>query len=1136
LRAFETEDADSFVELLPGPRDRDGLPECLRFWKSRIEQTEADQTFSVGLIYGPSGCGKSSLLKAGILPRLAGHVLPLYIESTPANTESQLASLLARRVPELPAGLSLAETLAHWREERDLLPDDKLLIILDQFEQWLHVRRSDEDGPLLRALRQCDGGRVQCILIARDDFWMSTTRLMRALEVAPVEGRNVAAVDLFDLRHARKVLAAFGRALESLPPNPRDQTREQGQFLDQAVAELAEAGKVVCVQLSLFAEMVKDKSWTPATLRALGGAQRIGVKFLEESFAAPSAPAAHRCHLGAVRGVLDALLPEMGMNIKGHFRSRRELLVASGYADRPQEFDALLHILVDEIRLLTLIDPFGTEPSGTATAGPQSRLQHDEPHYQLTHDDLVPAVREWLLSKQKETRRGRAEIRLAERTALWDAKREPRQLPSFGEWLGIRLFTRKERWNEHETRLMQAAAGRLGRLALVWSLVLIVGVAVALGGYARVRASALLDRLYEAEIARVPTIVREMAPFRRWLDSRLEAERHATRPDSKRLLYASLALLPVDPEQADYLAGRLLDADPTTVGVIRDALASAPEQPVARFWKLLEDARAPKSLRIRAAAALAAYEPDSPRWEAVAPDIVTILAAEDLFSVVQWWALLHPIEPELLAPLRRAFRDQRGTEPGYVAACLLAESSAGRPELLSALIPAAEPRQLRPLVAKLTADGATLSRLRAIVAEPSASLVPDDPAFDPVQAQVNALLTLWALGHSDEVQPLLAHRADPSARTLLIDRLGRFGIDPMELVGRLGRERDPAIRQALVLSLGEFENDLLPPGRRGLLAPTLRELYRDDSDPGVHSALEWLLRRWSLTAELEAVERRNLERGTTAQEGRAWYVTPEGHTMVVIDCRRPYAPGRPPHPAAPTPATFRGVDRTIAVASKEVTVAQFLRFRPDHPYLKDFSPEESCPINKASWFDAARYCRWLSEQEHIPEDQMCYPPVGEINDSSLTLPPDLLQRTGYRLPTELEWEIADRAGTTTPWSFGGNQSMLRNYGWCDLFEVDRLYPVGTLKPNDYGLFDMIGNAYEFCLDAEGMSPAVGPPRPPVENPASLTHIQGKERRVLRGGAAHREAAQSTSTARNFVAAADRFRNTHVGFRVVRTCP
>ncbi len=71
LRSFDAHDADFFLELLPGPRDRDGLPDSIRFWKTRIEEMDSDNTFSVGLMYGPSGCGKSSLVKAGLLPRLA---------------------------------------------------------------------------------------------------------------------------------------------------------------------------------------------------------------------------------------------------------------------------------------------------------------------------------------------------------------------------------------------------------------------------------------------------------------------------------------------------------------------------------------------------------------------------------------------------------------------------------------------------------------------------------------------------------------------------------------------------------------------------------------------------------------------------------------------------------------------------------------------------------------------------------------------------------------------------------------------------------------------------------------------------------------------------------------------------------
>ncbi len=89
LRSFDALDADFFLELLPGPRDRLGQPDSIRFWKTRIETRDAS-TFSVGLIYGPSGCGKSSLIRAGLLPRLADCVTAVYVEATGEETEARL--------------------------------------------------------------------------------------------------------------------------------------------------------------------------------------------------------------------------------------------------------------------------------------------------------------------------------------------------------------------------------------------------------------------------------------------------------------------------------------------------------------------------------------------------------------------------------------------------------------------------------------------------------------------------------------------------------------------------------------------------------------------------------------------------------------------------------------------------------------------------------------------------------------------------------------------------------------------------------------------------------------------------------------------------------------------------------------
>src|ERR1019366_7917881 len=239
-----------------------------------------------------------------------------------------------------------------------------------------------------------DGGRVQCSAMVRDDFWMAATRFMRELEVRLVEAQNSAAVDLFPIRHAEKVLAAFGRAFGVLPDASTDTSKDQKQFLEQAVAGLAQEGKVISVRLALFAEMMKGKSWTPATLREVGGTEGVGVTFLEETFSAATAPPEHRYHQKAVREVLKSLLPESGTDIKGHMRSYAELLEASGYGDRPKDFDDLIRILDGEIRLITPTDPEGKEESSASSSQPGQK------YYQLTHDYLVHSLRNWLTRKQ----------------------------------------------------------------------------------------------------------------------------------------------------------------------------------------------------------------------------------------------------------------------------------------------------------------------------------------------------------------------------------------------------------------------------------------------------------------------------------------------------------------------------------------------------------------------------------------------------------------------------------------------------------------------------------------------------------------------------------------------------------------
>lgn len=564
LHAFDADDSDFFLELLPGPRDRDGLPESVRFWKSRIEETDADRTFSVGMLFGPSGSGKTSLLKAGLMPRLAHpRLVVAYVEATPDATESKLLHRLHVLCPDLDRRLSLTEALARLREGDDQAPGRKVLIVLDQFEQWLHAKRTEGDRALVQALRHCDGASVQCLVLVRDDFGMLAAQFMDELEVPIVQGFNFAAVDLFDRKHARKVLMAFGRAFGQLPDDPDAMRPEQERFLDEAVEGLAEDGSILCVRLTLFAEVVKAKPWVPLTLKEVGGMGGIGSTFLEAVLGDNATNPEYRRHQQAARAVLKALLPEPGSAIKAHKRSWLDLLNVSGYKGRPDDFDQLLRILDAELRLVTPSDPVEPGEAGTESSSSASPVGR----YQLTHDFLVQALHRWLGRKQRETWRGRAELCLEERSAQWRRSRQDRFLPSLPEYLAIEFGVPWGQRKSAERLLMRSARLHHG---LRWggALAALLLVVAGVRGYilairanaARDRAATLVSAVLTAPPDAVPYTIDNLRPLAGIAKPLLRDRLRGAEGDPRSRLHAAFALAASGDVERSFLVESIAEA------------------------------------------------------------------------------------------------------------------------------------------------------------------------------------------------------------------------------------------------------------------------------------------------------------------------------------------------------------------------------------------------------------------------------------------------------------------------------------------------------------------------------------------------------------------------------------------------
>ena len=175
------------------------------------------------------------------------------------------------------------------------------------------------------------------------------------------KGRTRRLVDLFDPRHAKRVLMAFGRAYGALPENIGDLNSDQ-KVISGSIDFRACTGRED--HLRAVGSLRRDgqrEALDPSHAQKRWAAQKgVGLTFLEETFSASTAPPEHRFHQKAAQAVLKALLPESGTDIKGQMRSRQELLEASGYANRPRDFDDLIHILDPELRLITPTDPEGS--------------------------------------------------------------------------------------------------------------------------------------------------------------------------------------------------------------------------------------------------------------------------------------------------------------------------------------------------------------------------------------------------------------------------------------------------------------------------------------------------------------------------------------------------------------------------------------------------------------------------------------------------------------------------------------------------------------------------------------------------------------------------------------------------------
>jgi len=211
--------------------------------------------------------------------------------------------------------------------------------------------------------------------------------------------------------------------------------------------------------------------------------------------------------------------------------------------------------------------------------------------------------------------------------------------------------------------------------------------------------------------------------------------------------------------------------------------------------------------------------------------------------------------------------------------------------------------------------------------------------------------------------------------------------------------------------------------------------------------------------------------------------------------------------------------RNFYMSKYEIRNKEYICYDPAHTSGGGWS-DPNYPVENVSWYNAVTYCNWLSAQQGLP---LCY--TDSNNDGILDTVD--ITKDGYRLPTEAEWEYACRAGETTFYNYYWDNmtpNTIGNYCWYNSNSVGQPHIVGTKLPNNFGLFDMSGNLWEWVNDWYG-SYSVDDPNNPV-GPGSGSC------RVVRGACWGSDASDCRSAYRNNFDPSGR--GSGAGFRPVRT--
>ncbi|MGI9519341.1 MAG: protein kinase domain-containing protein [Pirellulaceae bacterium] len=589
-----------------------------------------------------------------------------------------------------------------------------------------------------------------------------------------------------------------------------------------------------------------------------------------------------------------------------------------------------------------------------------------------------------------------------------------------------------------------------------------------------------LEALENADPGSLPVIIDSLVQLDDQVVDRLETRLQDPDTPADKMARYQLAAYRIDKHNGTVdesvlqsLAGHLNDTTPvearTIIELTRDDLGSQSEY----LWQVASQDQ-DKQHRLRAFCALAAVDPGNPAWEAHALPLLGYLLDESSERLAIWTQLLKPVADRLQPNLENVFYQGREASVRERAAELISYFFADDLPYLTKLAERAEPQQLRWFAEPARQHAASMA----------AASVDDLPA-DNYVARANLILLKTMAGDPSALSAAFGQTGeDSSLRSKLVNDCGSAGIDLQHLREIVLGEADGRILMAAILALGEYDQRQLYQVQREEFKHQLLDLFATHRSAGVHSACRWLLERWGFAEDVR-------HRATSVQQPLPepdfeWHEDPNGYCFAVFESVEEFRPG------AGADGPVLSIPYRFGIAMHEMTVGDYREWedqlmadwlaaaeRTGDPDLKEkyeslakamsrnqknretpLDPAQ--PVAAIPWHDVALYCNELSRRAGLGDQAAVYAlKTGRHSWTALPVE-EALQRTGYRMPTGVEWEYASRAGSDTRYFYGQDEQLFSAYGWSVNNSGNQPMPVGSLKPNDFGLFDVQGNVSEWC--------------------------------------------------------------------------